>query len=406
MIMDLPGRWIAFIASVVLLVVAPYLPAGFPGLSVLGGAVLLFVISREISLPLALGIIGLLGITGILPVFVLCASVLIVATKELIFHYAGGKPVEYALTLIGGLLMAAVVMEYLGTTSWLSAVVGATVAVLLHSIMGTSRQAVTGELIGVAMVMLLIEDLEYQASFPLVLTAAIIAFSFSYLAYRAKTADIPGLFSAALMGILLIVFTGIPGFLVMLSFFIIGSAATRYKMDYKKSLHVEQEGGGVRGYVNVFANGLVSCGAAVCWGITREPACMAVYVGSVATAAADTVAGEIGVTSGRPYLITTLKPVPEGTNGGVSPLGEIAGLFAAIFVAACAVLLGLADLSIFAAAIVGGFIGGNIDSLIGDLLENRKYIGNAGTNLLATLGGGVVAGIIWVIITPLFNGFL
>ena len=51
---------------------------------------------------------------------------------------------------------------------------------------------------------------------------------------------------------------------------------------------------------------------------------------------------------------------------------------------------------------VGGFIGGNIDSLIGDLLENRKYIGNAGTNLLATLGGGVVAGIIWVIITPLF----
>jgi uncharacterized membrane protein len=38
-----------------------------------------------------------------------------------------------------------------------------------------------------------------------------------------------------------------------------------------------------------------------------------------------------------------------------------------------------------------GFIGTNIDSRIGATLENRGYFGNAGTNLLATIGGGVCA---------------
>jgi len=257
-------------------------------------------------------------------------------------------------------------------------------------------------LILVAMVMLLIEDLKYQADFPLVATAAFISFGFAFFAYRLKTADIPGLFSAALVGILLIVFAGISWFLIMLSFFIIGAASTRYQMEYKKSLHVEQESGGVRGYINVFANGLVSVSAAVCFGVTQHPAFIAVYLGSIATAAADTVAGEIGVCSGRPYLITTLKPVPEGTNGGVSITGEMAGLCAAIFVSACAVLLGVADLSVFIAGVIGGLIGANIDSLIGEVLENKKIIGNAGTNFLATLGGGVVTLLIWIELNTFF----
>jgi uncharacterized membrane protein len=43
------------------------------------------------------------------------------------------------------------------------------------------------------------------------------------------------------------------------------------------------------------------------------------------------------------------------------------------------------------AGCIAGFAGTNIDSLVGALLENRGIVGNAGTNLLATLGGGIVA---------------
>ena len=400
--MIIPGRWLALSAAVILTLLVPQMPPGMAGLFLIIISALILLRTSDPALPAAIFVFGVLSLFGILPVFVLCATVLIVATRELIFFYSGGRPTEYALSVIGGLLVAALVMEYTGGGTWLSAVVGVTVAILLHSILRKNPYAIFGELIGVAMVMLLIEDLEYQAALPLVATAAVISFGFAYFAYRLKTADIPGLFSAALVGILLIVFAGISWFMIMLSFFIIGAAATRYQIDYKKSLHVEQESGGVRGYMNVFANGLVSVIAAVCFGVTQHPAFIAVYVGSVATAAADTVAGEIGVCSGRPYLITTFKPVPEGTNGGVSITGEIAGLFGAVFVSACAVLLGVADLTIFIAGICGGLIGANIDSLIGEVLENRKIIGNAGTNFLATLGGGVVTLLVWVVLHQYF----
>lgn len=396
-------RWIAFALAVLLLIISPYLPPGIPGLLVIIAALSLWFKTAEKWLSIALGAIGFLGLIGILPVFVLYAAILIVATKELVFSLTGGKTIEYALSLICGLLITAFVMEYLGVSSWLSAVVGATVCVLLHSILGSQKNAVAIELVSVAMVMLLIEDLEYEAAFPLVGTAVVIAFGFSYFAYRLKTADIPGLFSAALVGIILIVFANISWFLIMLAFFIVGAIATKYQMDYKKSLHVEEERGGARGYVNVFANGLVSVCAAIGYGVTQHPVFVAAYLGSVATAAADTVAGEIGVCSGKPRLITTFQPVPEGTNGGVSFLGEVAGLFGAVFISACAVLLGVADFSIFVAAMIGGFIGTNLDSLIGELCENKHWWGNAGTNFLATLGGAVITAFLWGILS-FFSG--
>jgi uncharacterized protein (TIGR00297 family) len=363
---------------------------------------LLLIRTGDPRIPLILFTLGILSMFGILPVFVLCSAFLIVTTRNLIFSYTGGRPAEYILSLIAGLFVAALVMIHTNGGTWLSVVVGVTVALMLHSILRDRSYSMAGELLGVAMVMLLIEDLEYQADLPLVATAAFISFGFAYFAYRLKTADVPGLFSAALVGILLIVFAGISWFLIMLSFFIIGAAATRYQMEYKKTLHVEQEGGGVRGYVNVFANGLVSVAAAVCFGVTHHPAFIALYLGSVSTAAADTVAGEVGVCSGRPFLITTMRPVPEGTNGGVSVTGEIAGLFAAVFVSACAVLVGVADMPVFIAGAMGGLIGANIDSLIGELLENKKMVGNAGTNLLSTLGGGVITSFIWAGLYPLF----
>ncbi|HWQ65663.1 MAG TPA: DUF92 domain-containing protein [Methanospirillum sp.] len=398
--MMLSGRWIALAGAIILTLSAPLMPPGMVGLFLILATGLIFLKTGSPSLPGAIFFLGVLSITGILPIFVLCAAMLIVATKELVFSYTKGHPLDYALSLIAGLLVAAAVMVYTGGGTLLSVVVGVTVAILLHSILSERPYALFGELIGVAMIMLLIEVLEYQADFPLVATAAIISFGFAYFAYRLKTADIPGLFSAALIGIILIVFAGISWFLIMLAFFILGAASSRYQIDYKKSLHVEQEKGGVRGYINVFANGLVSTVAAVGFGVTQHPLFIALYIGSVATAGADTVAGEIGVCSGRPFLITTFKPVPEGTNGGVSVLGEVAGLFASVFICGCAVLLGVADLPIFIAGVLGGLIGANLDSLIGEVLENKKIVGNAGTNFLSTLGGGVVTALLWLILQP------
>ena len=203
---------------------------------------------------------------------------------------------------------------------------GLIAAVLLKAILGDRDDALMVETLGISMTMLLINDLDYQISISHLSLAVVVAFAFGYFAYRFKTADLSGLFSAALIGVILLVFIPWPDdvywFLVMLTFFIVGSVCTRYRFEFKEKLGVEQTHGGARGYRNVFANGGVSAAAAMLFGVTQNPLFAAMFVGSVATAAADTVASEIGVTGGSPYMITTFKKVVPGTNGGITLTGS------------------------------------------------------------------------------------
>ena len=244
------------------------------------------------------------------------------------------------------------------------------------------------------MTMWLIRELNYQADLLLVVMAVIVGFAFGFFAFRAKTADLSGLFSATLVGIILLVFAaphGAQWFLIMLSFFILGSLATKYKFEYKKRIGVEQGRGGARGYRNVFSNGIVAAAAAVLFGVFQQPVFIVMYVGSVATATADTLASEIGVTGGIPYMITTLKKVPVGTNGGVTVRGEAVAFLGGLIISLVALVLNVITLQMVVICTFAGFIGTNIDSLVGATLENRGFFGNAGTNLLATIGGGLCA---------------
>jgi uncharacterized protein (TIGR00297 family) len=120
------------------------------------------------------------------------------------------------------------------------------------------------------------------------------------------------------------------------------------------------------------------------------------YVGCVATAAADTMASEIGVTGGIPYMITTFRKVPIGTNGGITLTGEFVALLGGFIVSLVASLLNVITPQMMIICTFAGFVGTNIDSLVGATLENRGFLGNAGTNLLATIGGGVFAVLIFL----------
>ena len=99
-------------------------------------------------------------------------------------------------------------------------------------------------------------------------------------------------------------------------------------------------------------------------------------------------------------MITTLRPVPAGTNGGVTVLGELACLFGATIICGLAFVLEVAPWYVCLIGIAAGFFGTNMDSLIGALIENKGVIGNSETNLLATLSGGLFAvAVYWVCVT-------
>jgi uncharacterized protein (TIGR00297 family) len=113
---------------------------------------------------------------------------------------------------------------------------------------------------------------------------------------------------------------------------------------------------------------------------------------ALAEAAADTVSSEIGqVLGGQPRLITTLRRVESGTDGGITIAGTLAGVAAALIVAIIGFWAthGSQQLGSYWASIClaagGGVFGLLFDSLLGATLERKGWLNNDAVNFLSTL---------------------
>ena len=119
-------------------------------------------------------------------------------------------------------------------------------------------------------------------------------------------------------------------------------------------------------------------------------------IASISVALSDTLASEIGSLDVRTRSITTLKSVPAGTNGGMSPTGTVAALFGAIIISLIGMFFSpenstIPEITLFILLTIIGWLGCQIDSLLGALLENRGYLGKHSVNFLATLSGSLMA---------------
>jgi uncharacterized protein (TIGR00297 family) len=206
------------------------------------------------------------------------------------------------------------------------------------------------------------------------------------ITYWRKALDLLGSIFMIIMGIVIIFTAGANWLILIFLFLILGLISTKYKHQYKKDIGVYE---GTRTLKNVISNGIV-------------PFIMAAFgnyggfIGSIATATADTLASEIGVTV-QPRLITTFKKVPAGTDGGISVVGTAAGIIGAGIIGVAAYLLGIfpdpfVTLKI---SIIAGTVGCFVDSILGAVLERRNYISNEYVNLIATITGAAL-GIIMV----------
>ena len=248
--------------------VGPFLrPAWLMGLVVILYALILWRFFDTKYLTFTFCILSILYGIGLLPFFVFATTLAMLVLGELVFQTGADDLNTYLYYIISTAWAGVLVMAYLHETAILTIIFGIIAAVLLKVILLKYEDSLMIEGVGIAMTMWLIQELNYQANLQMVVAAVIIGFTFGYFAFRSKTADLSGLFSSALVGIILLVFADARWFMIMLTFFILGSAATRYKFEYKKRIGVEQGQSGARGYRNVFANGIVATAAAVLFGV-------------------------------------------------------------------------------------------------------------------------------------------
>ncbi len=228
-----------------------------------------------------------------------------------------------------------------------------------------------------------------SASLPSLASAFLISFVMSLVALKAGVADESGLMSATIIGTTLILFTDFRFFVVLLTFYILGSIVTKYKYDLKLSLGIAEQAGGARGYANVFGNSLAPLFFAMHYGVSKHEFFAAAFIASLATALGDTMASEIGKASSKVYLITNFKRVKPGVSGGVSIPGEVAAITGAFIVSAIGSTLGIIEWSNVAATTIAAFAAIHVDSVLGATLEKKGYLTNSTVNLFATLSAGV-----------------
>jgi uncharacterized protein (TIGR00297 family) len=238
-----------------------------------------------------------------------------------------------------------------------------------------------------------------------------VSLAFAGAAWLARALTLSGLLAAALVGTSVWVGLGWRGFAVLAAFFVLASGLTRLGYRRKAAAGLAEgqaEGrGGRRTASQVLANGGVAAVAAPLAAFAPEalvPLLAVAFAAAFATAAADTASTEVGqLLRRRTVLLTTLRPVPPGTDGGVSLPGTAAALGAAVLVAGLGGGLGLyGPAGAWVGAMVaaaGGFLGAAADSLLGATLERRGLLDNDRVNLLATLAGALLgAALAWIVL--------
>jgi uncharacterized protein (TIGR00297 family) len=226
-----------------------------------------------------------------------------------------------------------------------------------------------------------------------ILHAVAVNLVFALLAMAARAINRSGAVVGFFLGVAIYLGYGWKSFLILLTFVVLGSVATRVGYARKAGRGVAEKRGGARSWREASANSLAGAFFALLAITTHhEAAFLVAFVAAFAEATGDTISSEIGQwLSQRAYLITTFKPVPAGENGGVSLGGTVAGFTASAVVVGIGFALGLCGPGGAAIALGAGFAGNLLDSVLGATIERRGLVTNGIVNFTGTSFAGGLA---------------
>jgi uncharacterized protein (TIGR00297 family) len=272
-----------------------------------------------------------------------------------------------------------------------------------------------------------------------ILIGLALSIAIALFAHRQAALTAGGVCAAILVGTLTFGFGGCTWGLVLIAFFVLCSLLSRYRLVDKAKVAEKFAKGAQRDAAQVLANGSLAAFSALLYFSQPTPLWLAAFLGSMATATADTWGTEIGVLSrDPPRLITTGKRVPPGTSGGISLLGTSASVLGALVIGLVAyvltyvqtVLSGGSALQlswIVPTTLLSGLLGSLFDSLLGATMQGIFYcaqcqvqtekplhgcglrtthvrgwrwLNNDMVNFLSSICGALLAIALWGVIAP------
>ncbi|HJU12556.1 MAG TPA: DUF92 domain-containing protein [Candidatus Binataceae bacterium] len=231
------------------------------------------------------------------------------------------------------------------------------------------------------------------------LPAAVIAIAFAILARAMGAVTDGGALAGVLIAFLLMLPTGVTGFVPLLSVFVLTLISTRWGYKRKQRLGVAETRRG-RTASQVLANlsAAAVCVVPVIWVPKVDDLLLVASAAALAEAAADTVSSEVGQATARAaYLITDFRDVPVGTNGAISVEGTLSGCVAACIVAWVSAVVGWVDWSATPVIALAATAGMFLDSVMGATWENSGKLGNDAVNFISTVFAADLALIITMI---------
>ena len=217
----------------------------------------------------------------------------------------------------------------------------------------------------------------------------------SLLAYKMDLLTSSGCISAAVVGIVIGICGSLSWLILLIVFTLLGFAATLFGLSKKKEKGLQEGTHGERNYKNVLGVALPCCVFAIINILTHDShyyLMMIGYISTIAVAAADTAASELGTKDSRVYLITTFKRVEPGTDGGISPFGTLISLIASVVVTLIGwpVINQSMDDIFILIPMAAGFIGCMLDSVVGATLETWGYVNKYGNNCITGIAGAAI----------------
>jgi len=212
------------------------------------------------------------------------------------------------------------------------------------------------------------------------LLGGLFAFLLAVFSLKVKFLNNSGAAATFLLGTTIFGIGGIVWTVPLLTFYLLSSVLSKLGRKRKAKFDLVFEKGSQRDAGQVYANGGIAWILMIIYSLTGSPAIFFAYLGTLAAVQADTWATEIGTMWPNPkaWLVTSFKPVPVGTSGGVSVPGTSGAFIGSLFICSSALAVGVPwihQFGVMESLLLIGFrlLASFVDSFFGATLQAQYY---------------------------------